>query len=88
MAEELPVTNPIRLRVALSLSQFYLEILGSPEEAIQTAKNAFDAALPQIDGLSEEDYDEATLLLQLLRDNLTLWTPDMEEEGMFCDGTL
>ena len=30
----------------------------------------------QLDTLSEESYKDSTLIMQLLRDNLTLWTSD------------
>ncbi|KAH3683560.1 hypothetical protein WICPIJ_005468, partial [Wickerhamomyces pijperi] len=33
------------------------------------------------DTLSEESYKDSTLIMQLLRDNLTLWTSDMSEAG-------
>jgi 14-3-3 protein epsilon len=29
--------------------------------------------------LSEESYKDSTLIMQLLRDNLTLWTSDRDE---------
>ena len=34
-----------------------------------------------MDTLSEESYKDSTLIMQLLRDNLTLWTSDMQNEG-------
>jgi len=33
----------------------------------------------ELDTLSEESYKDSTLIMQLLRDNLTLWTSDMDE---------
>ncbi|KAH0508346.1 14-3-3 protein epsilon [Microtus ochrogaster] len=35
----------------------------------------------KLDTLSEESYTDSTLIMQLLRDNLTLWTPDMQGDG-------
>ena len=43
------------------------------------AKAAFDDAVTELDSLDEESYKESTLIMQLLRDNLTLWTEDMQE---------
>ena len=37
----------------------------------------------ELDTLSEESYKDSTLIMQLLRDNLTLWTSDMQESGEF-----
>jgi len=77
---ELAATHPIRLGLALNFSVFYYEILNSPERACHLAKKAFDQAIAVLDTLGEESYKDSTLIMQLLRDNLTLWTADMQEE--------
>ncbi|PVU98858.1 hypothetical protein BB559_001199 [Furculomyces boomerangus] len=76
---QLPTTHPIRLGLALNFSVFYYEILNSPDRACHLAKTAFDDAIAELDSLSEESYKDSTLIMQLLRDNLTLWTTDMQE---------
>ncbi|XP_076333527.1 14-3-3 protein epsilon-like isoform X1 [Tachypleus tridentatus] len=78
---ELPSTHPIRLGLALNFSVFYYEILNSPDRACRLAKAAFDEAIAELDTLSEESYKDSTLIMQLLRDNLTLWTSDMQHDG-------
>jgi len=78
---ELPPTHPIRLGLALNFSVFYYEILNSPDRACRLAKAAFDDAIAELDTLSEESYKDSTLIMQLLRDNLTLWTSDMQNEA-------
>ena len=49
------------------------------------AKAAFDDAIAELDTLSEESYKDSTLIMQLLRDNLTLWTSDMQGDGESVD---
>jgi 14-3-3 protein beta/theta/zeta len=78
---EMAPTHPIRLGLALNFSVFYYEILNSPERACQLAKQAFDDAIAELDTLNEESYKDSTLIMQLLRDNLTLWTSDTNAEG-------
>jgi 14-3-3 protein epsilon len=73
---DLPPTHPIRLGLALNYSVFYYEIYNSPDKACHLAKQAFDDAIAELDTLSEESYKDSTLIMQLLRDNLTLWTSD------------
>ncbi|KAI4905416.1 hypothetical protein NFI96_026311, partial [Prochilodus magdalenae] len=73
-------THPIRLGLALNFSVFYYEILNSPEQACELAKRAFDDAIAELDQLTEDSYKDSTLIMQLLRDNLTLWTSDNQAD--------
>lgn len=79
-AEDLPPTHPIRLGLALNFSVFYYEIYGKSSEACELAKKAFDAAISELDNLPEDSYKDSTLIMQLLRDNLTLWTSEVDNE--------
>lgn len=67
-------THPIRLGLALNYSVCFYEILKDKKKACQLAKDAFDEAISKLDKLEEADYKDSTLIMQLLRDNLTLWT--------------
>ena len=72
-------TNPIRLGLALNFSVFYYEIKNDRKEACSLAKKAFDDAIADLDKLQDETYKDSTLILQLLRDNLTLWSSESDE---------
>jgi len=85
---ELKTTHPIRLGLALNFSVFYYEVINDPQKACVLAKQAFDDAIADIETLGEDEYKDSTTIMQLIRDNLTLWTSEMadnEEEG--GDGT-
>ena len=75
-ASELAPTHPIRLGLALNYSVFLYEVQSKNQEACDLAKQAFDDAIAELDTLDEESYKDSTLIMQLLRDNLTLWTSD------------
>merc|ERR1712228_360493 len=79
--KDLAVTHPIRLGLALNYSVFMYEVLGNPEEACKMARTAFEDAIAELDNVAEDSYKDSTLIMQLLRDNLTLWTSDQEGGG-------
>jgi len=70
----LPPTHPTRLGLALNYSVCHYEILEQPKEACALAKAAFDEAIEKLDSLNDSSYKDSTLIMQLLRDNLTIWT--------------
>jgi len=76
--KDLAVTHPIRLGLALNFSVFMYEVLNKPDEACKMARTAFEDAIAELDNVSEDSYKDSTLIMQLLRDNLTLWTSDQE----------
>merc|ERR1712160_133852 len=78
--KDLAVTHPIRLGLALNYSVFQYEVLSNPDEACKMARTAFEDAIAELDNVAEDSYKDSTLIMQLLRDNLTLWTSDQEGE--------
>lgn len=75
----LKTTHPIRLGLALNFSVFHYEVMNDPTKACQLAKEAFDQAISDIEQLDEDVYKDATTIMQLIRDNLTLWTSELSQ---------
>lgn len=76
--EDLSLTHPIRLGLALNYSVFQYEDLNRPGDAYKTARTAFEQAIAELDDVSEEDEKESTLTMQHLRENLILWATEQE----------
>jgi len=80
IAEGLEATHPTRLGLALNYSVCHYEILEQPKQACELAKRAFDEAIEKLDSLSDVSYRDSTLIMQLLRDNLTIWTQSDDQQ--------
>ena len=57
------------------LSPSFFRVLLIPS---YSSDQAFEEAIAELDTLGEESYKDSTLIMQLLRDNLTLWTSDAQ----------
>ena len=73
------ISKWLNIRIAWSFHDIF--VLFETCRACHLAKQAFDEAIAELDTLSEESYKDSTLIMQLLRDNLTLWTSDLPEDG-------
>ncbi len=76
----LPACNPIKLGLALNFSVFNYEVLKDHTTACQLADEALQSALDKIDELEEDDFRDAKSIIELLKENLTLWKEE-EEAG-------
>lgn len=74
--DALSVTHVARLGLALNHAVFQYECMQAPVEAVRIGRKAFEDAVREIDNLGEESVKDSSLVMQLLRDNLTLWTAD------------
>lgn len=77
----LEATHPTRLGLALNFAVYFRDVLNSPERACHLAKHAFDEAVAILDQMPESKYRDSLLILQLLREDLTLWFKEMQEQG-------
>ena len=63
----------MKLGLALNFSVFYFEIMGDARKACEIARSSLKAALAEIDECSEDVYQEAQGIVDLLRENLNIW---------------
>ena len=70
--------NPIRLGLALNYSVFYYEVMNQHGKACELGEQALTEALEKIDDVDEETFRDAKSIIELLKENLSLWK---EEEG-------
>lgn len=75
---ELHACNPIKLGLALNFSVFHYEVMQDNKQACQLAETALQEAMNKIDDVDEETFRDAKSIIELLKENLTLWK---EEEG-------
>ena len=71
--------NPIKLGLALNSSVFHYEVMKNHKAACDLADKALQEALDKIDELEEEDFRDAKSIIELLKENLTLWKEEEED---------
>merc|ERR1719222_57307 len=71
--------NPIRLGLALNFSVFHYEVMNDKKRACDLGEQALTEALEKIDDVDEETFRDAKSIIELLKENLSLWKE--EEEG-------
>uniref|UniRef100_A0A1I8ID46 14_3_3 domain-containing protein n=1 Tax=Macrostomum lignano TaxID=282301 RepID=A0A1I8ID46_9PLAT len=59
--------------------RYLAEVASGVERDAVVDSFAFDDAIAALDELAEDSYKDSTLIMQLLRDNLTLWTSESEQ---------
>jgi 14-3-3 protein epsilon len=79
-AKDLKPSNPIKLGLALNYSVFHFEVLNNHIEAIKIANQAFNAGIGSLESIAENQYKDATNILQLLKENITMWSSELDNE--------
>ena len=77
-SSSLNACNPIRLGLALNYSVFQYEVMNDHKKACELGESALTEALEKIDDVDEETFRDAKSIIELLKENLSLWK---EEEG-------
>jgi len=75
-AQKLNACNSIRLGLALNYSVFYYEVMDDKAKAMVIGESALTDALDNIDEVDEKTFREAKSIIELLKENLSLWKED------------
>ena len=78
LSKGLNACNPIRLGLALNFSVFHYEVMNDHKKACELGEQALSEALEKIDDVDEETFRDAKSIIELLKENLSLWK---EEDG-------
>jgi 14-3-3 protein epsilon len=81
LAKELSFTNPIKLGLALNFSVFHYEVLNDPATACRIANEAFQEGIQHLEIIEDDQYKDSTTILQLLKENIDMWSVDLAHEG-------
>lgn len=76
---ELRPIDPVRLGLMLNRSVFLYQVCGERRLGREVAKGAFEDAAAEVDTIDEHAYDDVTLVMRLIRDNLSIWSEEEEE---------
>lgn len=81
LSEQLPISNPVRMGLTLNFSVLYYEVKLQREKALSIAEKAYAESLTIIDELDKTLSKDTLLIIQLLKDNISKWKNDGEEES-------
>ena len=78
IAQSLNKADPVRLGLALNFSVFYYEILDMPDRAVDIGAAALEDGISELDKIDDNLYKEASASLNLLKENIEMWSSDLE----------
>ena len=81
-SESLNACNPIRLGLALNFSVFHYEVMNQHKQACELGEAALSDALEKIDDVDEETFRDAKSIIELLKENLSLWKEEEEQNAV------
>ena len=81
-SDKLNACNPIRLGLALNFSVFHYEVMNNHKQACELGEKALTEALEKIDDVDEETFRDAKSIIELLKENLSLWKEEADENAV------
>lgn len=75
--------HSLKLGLILNIGVFRYEILNDPTTAFQITSAGLNECQPRIETLPEEQFKDTATILQLIRDNMTLWLNESKVRPSF-----
>ena len=82
LVASLNACNPITLGLALNFSVFHYEVMNQHKQACDVGEAALSNALEKIDDVDEETFRDAKSIIELLKENLSLWKEEEEQNAV------
>ena len=82
LSASLNACNPIRLGLALNFSVFHYEVMSNKAKAMLLGEKALTDALEKIDDVDEETFRDAKSIIELLKENISLWKEEDGDNGV------
>ena len=77
---ELPLYNEIRLGLALNYSVFEYDIMDNKNEAYEMAQKTYNDTMKILDEVEKKRASNNLLLIQIIKENLNMWSNEVDEE--------
>jgi len=78
--KELPLYNEVRLGLILNYSVFEYDIMDNKNEGYEMALKTYNDAMKILDDVEKKRASENLLLIQLIKENINIWSNEIDEE--------
>ena len=78
--KELPLYNEVRLGLVLNYSVFEYDIMDNKNEGLEMASKIYNDTMKILDDVEKKRASENLLLIQLIKENINIWSNEIDEE--------
>ena len=78
--KELPLYNEVRLGLILNYSVFEYDIMDNKNEGYEMALKTYNDTMKILDDVEKKRASENLLLIQLIKENINIWSNEIDEE--------
>ena len=79
--KELPLYNEVRLGLVLNYSVFEYDIMDNKNEGLEMASKIYNDTMKILDDVEKKRSSENLLLIQIIKENINIWSNETEEEN-------